>query len=165
MQVLYHYPEVVGSNFRKNSMPWTGSMTLRDFEKWQGKTGFPLVDAGMRELNATGYMHNRVRMIVAGFLCKDLLVDWRWGEAYFAQNCWTTNFLPTTAIGSGLPVPVMPFPISGYSTLRNNFASTIRSSFISANGSPNSAPRIIRLRWSTTKWPANDGCNARQFFA
>ncbi len=85
MQVLYHYPEVVGSNFRKkfDALDWINDP--RDFEKWQqGKTGFPLVDAGMRELNATGYMHNRVRMIVAGFLCKDLLIDWRWGEAYFA---------------------------------------------------------------------------------
>ena len=51
-----------------------------------GKTGFPLVDAGMRQLNETGYMHNRVRMVVAGFLCKDLLIDWRWGETYFAQK-------------------------------------------------------------------------------
>ena len=85
MQVLYHYPDVVGSNFRKkfDALDWINDP--QDFEKWQqGQTGFPLVDAGMRELNATGYMHNRVRMIVAGFLCKDLLVDWRWGEAYFA---------------------------------------------------------------------------------
>ena len=87
MQVLYHYPDVVGSNFRKkfDALDWINDP--QDFEKWQqGQTGFPLVDAGMRELNATGYMHNRVRMIVAGFLCKDLLVDWRWGEAYFAQK-------------------------------------------------------------------------------
>jgi deoxyribodipyrimidine photo-lyase len=52
----------------------------------QGKTGFPIVDAGMRQLNETGWMHNRVRMIVASFLCKDLLIDWRWGEAYFAEK-------------------------------------------------------------------------------
>jgi deoxyribodipyrimidine photo-lyase len=57
----------------------------KEFERWKnGDTGIPLVDAGMRELNETGYMHNRVRMITAGFLCKNLLIDWRWGEAYFA---------------------------------------------------------------------------------
>jgi deoxyribodipyrimidine photo-lyase len=58
-----------------------------EFNRWcQGKTGFPIVDAGMRELNTTGFMHNRVRMIVASFLIKDLLIDWRWGEAYFAKK-------------------------------------------------------------------------------
>ena len=58
-----------------------------DFEKWKnGRTGYPIVDAGMRELNATGFMHNRVRMIVASFLSKHLLLDWRLGEAYFAQK-------------------------------------------------------------------------------
>src|SRR5699024_5670027 len=58
-----------------------------EFEKWKmGKTGFPLVDAGMRQLNQTGYMHNRVRMVVGSFLCKDLLIDWRWGEAWFAEK-------------------------------------------------------------------------------
>jgi deoxyribodipyrimidine photo-lyase len=59
----------------------------QEFERWcKGETGFPLVDAGMRELNTTGYMHNRVRMVVASFLSKDLLIDWRWGEAYFAKK-------------------------------------------------------------------------------
>jgi deoxyribodipyrimidine photo-lyase len=58
-----------------------------EFEKWcKGKTGYPIVDAGMRELNETGYMHNRVRMITASFLTKHLLIDWRWGEAYFAEK-------------------------------------------------------------------------------
>ncbi|MFA5769475.1 MAG: deoxyribodipyrimidine photo-lyase [Bacteroidales bacterium] len=86
-QKIRNYPDVVGSNFRKkfDALDWINDP--QDFEKWQqGQTGFPLVDAGMRELNATGYVHNRVRMIVAGFLCKDLLIDWRWGEAYFAQK-------------------------------------------------------------------------------
>jgi deoxyribodipyrimidine photo-lyase len=54
----------------------------------KGETGFPLVDAGMRELNATGFMHNRVRMVVASFLSKDLLIDWRWGERILPANCW-----------------------------------------------------------------------------
>jgi deoxyribodipyrimidine photo-lyase len=58
-----------------------------EFEKWKsGQTGYPLVDAGMRQLNETGFMHNRVRMVTAGFLCKHLLIDWRWGEAYFAEK-------------------------------------------------------------------------------
>ncbi|MBT8263324.1 MAG: DNA photolyase family protein [Bacteroidia bacterium] len=85
MQILYHFPETVHNAFRKkyDRIPWRNNE--KEFELWkQGKTGYPLVDAGMRQLNATGYMHNRVRMIVASFLCKHLLIDWRWGEAYFA---------------------------------------------------------------------------------
>jgi deoxyribodipyrimidine photo-lyase len=59
----------------------------KEFDAWcNGQTGYPIVDAGMRELNTTGFMHNRVRMIVASFLTKHLLIDWRWGEAYFAQK-------------------------------------------------------------------------------
>lgn len=85
MQIMYLFPDTVGSNFnrRYDFLEWRNNEA--EFELWKrGETGFPLVDAGMRELNATGYMHNRVRMIVASFLCKDLLIDWRWGEAYFA---------------------------------------------------------------------------------
>ena len=64
---------------------WRNNET--EYQSWcEGKTGFPIVDAGMRELNATGHMHNRVRMIVSSFLTKDLLIDWRWGEAYFAKK-------------------------------------------------------------------------------
>ena len=87
MQILYHYPDVVHENFKSkyNGVVWRNNK--EDFERWcQGMTGYPLVDAGMRELNSTGYMHNRVRMITAGFLCKHLLIDWRWGEAYFASK-------------------------------------------------------------------------------
>lgn len=87
MQILYHFPEVVEHNFKRkyDGVVWKNSES--DFKKWcEGKTGYPMVDAGMRELNATGYMHNRVRMITAGFLCKHLLIDWRWGEAYFASK-------------------------------------------------------------------------------
>jgi deoxyribodipyrimidine photo-lyase len=87
MQILYHFPHVVNSAFRKeyNNIQWENDEKL--FELWkQGKTGFPMVDAGMRELNETGYMHNRVRMICASFLTKDLLIDWRWGEKYFAEK-------------------------------------------------------------------------------
>lgn len=87
MQVLYHFPKVVTQNFKQkyDAVPWRNNK--EEFKKWsEGKTGYPMVDAGMRELNETGYMHNRVRMITAGFLCKHLLIDWRWGEAYFAEK-------------------------------------------------------------------------------
>ncbi|MGI9531882.1 cryptochrome/photolyase family protein [Lutimonas sp.] len=87
MQILDHYPKVVFENFKSkyNGIVWRNNK--EEFEKWKhGLTGFPMVDAGMRELNSTGYMHNRVRMITAGFLCKHLLIDWRWGEAYFASK-------------------------------------------------------------------------------
>lgn len=85
--VLYAYPQVVGSSYqpRYKSIEWTNNKTA--FKKWQqGNTGFPLVDACMREMNTTGYMHNRGRMVVASFLIKTLLIDWRWGEKYFAQQ-------------------------------------------------------------------------------
>jgi deoxyribodipyrimidine photo-lyase len=87
MQILFHFPKVVHSNFKSkyDGIQWRNNET--DFKLWcEGKTGYPLVDSGMRQLNRTGYMHNRVRMVVAGFLCKHLLIDWKWGEAYFAQK-------------------------------------------------------------------------------
>jgi deoxyribodipyrimidine photo-lyase len=87
IHILYFNPHVVSQNFKPkyDHIQWENNEEL--FEQWcRGKTGFPLVDAGMRELNETGFMHNRVRMITASFLCKQLLIDWRWGEAYFAQK-------------------------------------------------------------------------------
>ncbi|WP_310994125.1 cryptochrome/photolyase family protein [Aequorivita marina] len=87
MQILWHFPETVKNAFKKkyDRIEWRNNPT--EFEAWKaGKTGYPMVDAGMRELNKTGYMHNRVRMVVASFLCKHLLIDWRWGEAYFAEK-------------------------------------------------------------------------------
>ncbi len=87
MMLLYHYPKVVNHNFnhKYDFIKWRNDEN--EFKKWcAGETGYPLVDAGMRQLNETGWMHNRVRMVVAGFLCKDLLIDWRWGEAYFAEK-------------------------------------------------------------------------------
>jgi len=87
MQILYHFPHVVHTNFKRkyDGIQWRNNND--EFEKWKkGETGYPMVDAGMRELNSTGYMHNRVRMVTAGFLCKHLLIDWRWGEAYFAEK-------------------------------------------------------------------------------
>lgn len=85
--ILDHFPHVVKQSFRKkyDNIEWRNKED--EFEKWcQGKTGYPIVDAGMRELNQTGYMHNRVRMVTASFLTKHLLIDWRWGEAYFAKK-------------------------------------------------------------------------------
>lgn len=87
MQILYHFPKVVNHSFKSkyDVIPWENNPEF--LEKWKaGKTGFPIVDAGMRELNATGFMHNRVRMITASFLIKHLLTDWRIGEAYFAEK-------------------------------------------------------------------------------
>ncbi|MDC1283955.1 DNA photolyase family protein [Saprospiraceae bacterium] len=85
--ILYHNPKVVTESYRTkyDRIEWLNNE--KDFEAWKnGMTGYPLVDAGIRELNATGYMHNRVRMLVASFLTKHLLIDWRWGEAYFAEK-------------------------------------------------------------------------------
>lgn len=87
MMIMWHSPHVAERSFKKeyDLIPWRNNE--QEFERWcKGETGFPLVDAGMRELNATGFMHNRVRMIVSSFLIKDLLIDWRWGEAYFAKK-------------------------------------------------------------------------------
>ena len=86
-QILWHFPKTVNYSFKPayDRIEWRNAP--EDFERWkEGKTGYALVDAGMRELNATGYMHNRVRMLVASFLCKHLLIDWRLGEAYFAEK-------------------------------------------------------------------------------
>ncbi|MCF8303652.1 MAG: DNA photolyase family protein [Bacteroidales bacterium] len=87
MQILYHYPFVTGMEFnpKYRHIPWRYDED--DFSRWCiGQTGYPIVDAGMRELNETGYMHNRIRMITASFLTKHLLIDWRWGERYFAEK-------------------------------------------------------------------------------
>ncbi|MBU2526078.1 MAG: DNA photolyase family protein [Bacteroidetes bacterium] len=87
MQILWHFPHTVTRSFKSqyDAILWRNSEA--DFDKWKhGQTGFPLVDAGMRQLNQTGWMHNRVRMLVGSFLCKHLLIDWRWGEAYFAEK-------------------------------------------------------------------------------
>ncbi|GER59354.1 cryptochrome/photolyase family protein [Patiriisocius marinus] len=86
-QIIWHFPKTQHDAFRSkyDRIKWRNNED--EFEKWKtGTTGYALVDAGMRQLNKTGYMHNRVRMLVASFLCKHLLIDWRWGEAYFAEK-------------------------------------------------------------------------------
>ncbi|MCZ2476639.1 deoxyribodipyrimidine photo-lyase [Aquirufa antheringensis] len=92
--ILHHFPHISEKHsFRKeyDRMNWRNNE--EEFKAWcEGKTGYPIVDAGMRELNATGFMHNRVRMIVASFLVKHLLIDWRWGEAYFAEKLLDFDF-------------------------------------------------------------------------
>lgn len=85
--ILWHFPHVVNQSFKPqyDRIEWRNDE--QEFALWcEGRTGYPIIDAGMRELNETGYMHNRVRMIVASFLVKHLLIDWRWGEAYFAKK-------------------------------------------------------------------------------
>ena len=87
MQILFSFPKVVSQNFKPayDGIQWRNNEA--DFKRWcSGTTGYPMVDAGMRQLNETGYMHNRVRMVVASFLCKHLLINWQWGEAYFAEK-------------------------------------------------------------------------------
>jgi deoxyribodipyrimidine photo-lyase len=87
MQILWHFPYTVTKSFKPqyDAIQWRNKP--EEYKKWcDGNTGYPLVDAGMRELNQTGFMHNRVRMLVGSFLCKHLLIDWRLGEAYFAEK-------------------------------------------------------------------------------
>ena len=93
-QILHHHPKIASGQAYKaefNELKFSNELAL--FEAWcKGKTGYPLVDAAMRQLNQTGYMHNRLRMVVASFLVKDLLIDWRWGERYFAENLIDFDF-------------------------------------------------------------------------
>nr|WP_298994147.1 deoxyribodipyrimidine photo-lyase [uncultured Polaribacter sp.] len=87
MQILWHFPETKDKAFKSkyDKIEWRNNK--KEFDAWcKGETGYPLVDAGMRQLNETGFMHNRIRMLVGSFLCKHLLIDWRWGEAYFAEK-------------------------------------------------------------------------------
>ncbi len=87
MMILWHFPHVVSNPFKKEYrfIPWINDE--KEFERWKnGETGIPIIDAGMRQLSGSGYMHNRVRMIAAGFLVKNLLIDWQWGETYFASK-------------------------------------------------------------------------------
>ena len=87
MQILWHFPHTVKESFKPKYDRILWRNNEEEFKAWcNGETGYPLVDAGMKELNQTGFMHNRIRMLVGSFLCKHLLIDWRWGEAYFAEK-------------------------------------------------------------------------------
>ena len=109
--VLHSFPEVLRGPYRYKSIKWRTSNT--DFKKWcDGNTGFPVVDAGMRQMNATGYMHNRCRMVTATFLIKILMLNWRLGERYFAQKL--TDYDPASNNGnwqgiSGTGVDMKPY--------------------------------------------------------
>jgi deoxyribodipyrimidine photo-lyase len=95
IQILYHFPHVAKTSFNPAlaNIPWRNSQP--EFEAWkEGRTGVPVVDAAMRQLKETGWMHNRARMIVASFLVKDLLIDWRWGEAWFMENLLDGDIAP-----------------------------------------------------------------------
>ena len=103
--LLFHNPDLGTANLRRDfdRMPWRDSPA--DLRRWQqGQTGYPLVDAGMRELLATGWMHNRVRMVVASFLTKHLLIDWRSGAAWFWQTLVDADWQITVRLGNGWPV-------------------------------------------------------------
>ena len=98
--ILYGFPGVL-NGYRYKDIEWRKSH--RDFDKWaKGKTGFPIVDACMRQLNETGYMHNRGRMVVANFLVKTLLINWKWGETYFAQHL--VDYDPASNNGNWLSI-------------------------------------------------------------
>jgi len=87
IQICGHYPHTINTSFKEKYERIKWRTNMNDFKLWcDGKTGYPIVDAGMNELNKTGFMHNRLRMIVGSFLCKHLLIDWRLGEKYFADK-------------------------------------------------------------------------------
>ena len=95
IQILYHFPYVAKTSFNRSlaNIPWRNN--VKEFGAWKrGETGVPVVDAAMRQLKETGWMHNRARMIVASFLVKDLLIDWRWGEDWFMQNLLDGDIAP-----------------------------------------------------------------------
>ena len=103
MQILWHFPKTTKTSFKEKyeRVKWRNNM--EEFKLWcEGKTGYPIVDAGMNELNSTGFMHNRVRMVVASFLCKHLLIDWRdWEKSIFRICYLIMNNQVMLEIGSG----------------------------------------------------------------
>ena len=87
IQILWHFPHTIDSPFKEKYKRIEWRTDMKDYKLWcEGKTGYPIVDAGMNQLNKTGFMHNRLRMVVGSFLCKHLLIDWRLGEKYFADK-------------------------------------------------------------------------------
>ena len=96
--LLFHFPDIITKSFQKKfeNFPWINNQEL--LKKWQdGETGYPIIDAGMKELRKTGYMHNRVRMIVGSFLVKNLLIDWRLGEKWFWDNLFDADLANNSA--------------------------------------------------------------------
>jgi deoxyribodipyrimidine photo-lyase len=140
--ILYHFPHSAQNAFKPNydRIPWRND--VEGFQRWcEGKTGYPIVDAGMRELNATGFMHNRVRMIVASFLTKHLLIDWRLGERYFAEKL--LDFDLASNVGNGqLAVAAMLLPISVYSIPKVKPTNSIPITSTFVNGCLNSVHHL-----------------------
>ena len=104
MMILWHFPHVAERSFKPayDLIPWRND--TESFDRWcQGTTGYPLVDAGMRQLNETGFMHNRLRMVTASFLTKHLLIHWQWARHISQRSCWISNCRPTMGAGSGPP--------------------------------------------------------------
>ena len=138
--IMTAFPYVLKSAFRKNlrNIPWRDAP--QDLKAWQnGLSGYPVVDAGMRQLAETGWMHNRARMITASFLTKDLLINWQAGEAWFLRICWWTETPPaTTAAGSGQPAPAQTLrPTSVSSTPCCKAGNSTRRGSTSADGCRN----------------------------
>ena len=121
---------------------------MEEFDAWcKGMTGYPIVDAGMRELNSTGFMHNRVRMIVGSFLCKHLLIDWRLGEEYFAKKLF--DFEKASNVGNwqwvaGCGVDAAPY--LEYSILTSNKRNLIKIESMLTSGYPNLMSQIIQRK-------------------
>ena len=149
MQILWNFPHVVSGPFKKayEAIPWSNDEA--SFKLWcEGKTGFPIVDAGMRELNETGYMHNRVRMITASFLVKDLLINWQRGEAYFAEKLLDFELSSNNGgwqWASGLVL--MPLPIFASLIQNPNLKNLIRKANTSGNGFRSLVARLIPGPW------------------
>lgn len=134
--ILWHFPYVSKSCFKPayDKIKWRNDE--KEFEAWcNGKTGYPLVDAGMRQLNEIGFMHNRVRMVVASFLSKHLLIDWRWGETYFAEKLLDYEMASNVGAGNGLVGAVMMLLLISECLIRNyRQNASIQNMFILTNG-------------------------------
>lgn len=154
MSILWHFPHVTDKSFRPkyDAILWRNNE--EEFARWcDGMTGYPIVDAGMRELNATGFMHNRVRMITASFLTKHLLIDWRWGRHTSPANSLITSSHQITATGNGPPAQAaMRHPTSECSILLNRPVSLIPGSGMCAGGCTSLKPPPIPNLWLTMPW-------------
>ena len=137
--IAFFFPHVFEGSFHKKYDKLAWSYDKKAFKKWcEGKTGFPIVDAGMREMNETGFMHNRVRMVAASFLTKDLHIDWRWGEKYFAQQL--IDYDPAVNNGNwqwAASTDATPSPISAFSIPGTSRRNSIPIASTSSGGFPN----------------------------
>lgn len=153
--ILWYFPHTTERAFKPayDRIEWRNNPD--EFERWcQGQTGYPLVDAGMRELLGTGWMHNRVRMVVASFLTKHLLIDWRWGEAWFAKHLLDFEQASNVGAGNGPPVAgTMPRLISGSLIRTSRLANSIPRACTSGDGCPKSIKSPTPGPSWTIRWP------------